>query len=197
VTQPGDWRFNFSTQAAAFLWRSHEALKAFDATEDAADLLSAAMHLRLGIEARLFEYLDVALRELGQPRSKISKYRAQDLLARLTSVAPEAAHPAGLKISPDNGGEASIMFFTPVTKELAAVHARLGTFLHYPYFWNEEAWYLRRHIEGGRGWPTLYHVRDFIEAGIQELNRACSGTLLAHPVFRVVVEELVATDGAA
>lgn len=197
MNQTDNWRFDFPTQAAAFLWRSHEALKKFDANEDAADLLGAAMHLRLGIEARLFEYLDVALRELNQPRSKISKYRAQDLLARLTSVAPGAAHPAGLRLSPDDGGESSVMFFTPVTKELAGVHARLGTFLHYPYFWNEDNWYLRRRINDGRGWPTLYHVRDFIEAGIQELNRACSGTLLSHPVFRVAVEELVATDGAA
>jgi hypothetical protein len=196
VNAPTKPVFDFPTHGAAFLWRANAALEAFDATERGADLITAAMHLRLGIEARLFEYIDVALRQLGQPRSKISKYQAQVLLARLTSLAPDAQREGGITVTIDRTGESATSVYTPVTKELAGVHSRLGTFLHYPYFWNEEMWYLRRRFEDGRGWPTLYHVRDFVADGISQLNRACSGTLLAHPVFTVAVEHLLADDGA-
>lgn len=188
------FRFQFSTEGAAFLWRAREALSAFDSREDPSDLLVAAMHLRLGIEARLFEYLDVALRQLGHSRSKIAQYRAQELLGKLTTVRPDSLMEGGVTITMDGSGDSTSFVFTPVTKQLAGVHARLGTFLHYPYFWNEPHWYLRQRFDEPRGWPTLYHVRDYLENGIEQLDQACRGTLLAHPTFTVAVEELV-VDG--
>lgn len=184
-------RFAFSIEGAAFLWRARKALEAFDEREEPEDLLVAAMQLRLGIEARLFEYLDVALTLLGRPRTKLSQYRAQDLLRRLAAVDPESIHEGGVVVVVEQTGESASFEFTPVTRELANVHARLGTFLHFPYFWNEPSWYLRQRFEGSRGWPTLYHVRDFLEDGVRQLDRACSGTLLAHPAFTSAVEGMM------
>lgn len=92
--------FNFPTQGTAFLYRAKEALDSFDAEENVAKLLEAALHLRLGVEARLYEYLDVALQRLGQPKARLSQYRAQDLLAKLTRAAPDSIMAYFLMFTP-------------------------------------------------------------------------------------------------
>jgi hypothetical protein len=176
--------------ARGFLDRARVALGEFDASEDVSALLAAALQLRLGIEARLNEYLTATLRSLGHENSKIKEYTATVLLKRLTGLNPRADHTMRLRITPEQGPPNTIQFdYTPVTEELARIHGRLGDMLHYTFFANREAWFVRTRTAQGRI-VTLLDARDLVERGIVELAEATRGTLLAHRSFTELVEEL-------
>jgi hypothetical protein len=173
----------------AFLGRARTALEGFDREANPGDLLVAALELRFGIEARLFEYIDAALDRDRTKRKHIKEYTATKLLARLTDLNPKAQDHLILRITSEQDGASSTLAYTPVTKELAHIHGQLGNLLHFTYFWNNQNWYLNRRLDAP-GIPTLLHARDLVAQGVEELAKATSGSLLNHPNFAAAVEEL-------
>jgi len=185
-TDSGIYQHGISSHA--FLQRARTALSAFDAESRVDALFNAALELRFGIEARLYEYIGGALSTLHQPARRIKDYSATRLLAVLTELDPHAGGRVALRITSDQTGHATELHYTPVTKELAAVHGKLGGLLHYTYFANNEMWYFRRRFDGAG--QTLLNARDLVQQGIEQLAQATAGSLLAPPRFTEVVAAL-------
>jgi hypothetical protein len=87
------------------------------------------------------------------------------------------------------------MQYTPVTPRLAAIHGRLGELLHYNYFWKHEHWFIKKNWKPGSV-ETLFDARGLLVEGIEELRHATTGTLLSHPQFKILVQELEAEANA-
>ena len=185
-------RFSYLAHAHAFLTRAQEALAAFDSNDDVGALLQAALELRFGIEARLYQYIDAELGNTSTGRNRIKEYSATKLLAQLTGLNPKAASLSILRITSEQDGSSSTLYYTPVTRELAQIHGQLGNLLHYSYFWQNPHWFLKRRLSGP-GLPALLHARDLVAKGIGELQKATSGSLLNNPVFKAAVEKLAAS----
>ena len=175
----------------SFLDRAIEALARFDATEDASDFFFATLQLRLSIEARLFEYITASLRSVKPRDAAIKEFTATRLLSRLARLNPDAHRPATLVVGVEGEAAKSAMQYTPVTPRLAAIHGRLGELLHYNYFWKHEHWYIKKEWKSG-SMETLLDARGLLLEGIDEMRQATAGTLLSHPQFRTLVEELEA-----
>lgn len=173
-----------------FLERSRALLRAFDDTEDVSALLGAALQLRFGIEARLHEYLSATLRQLGREKSRIREYTASDLLKRLTREDPRAERATHVRFTQEQAPFGSTdMSYTPVTKDLATTYGRLSDVLHYSFFPKRPGWMLRARSSTGSV-ETLLDARDIVALGIEQLALATRGTLLAHPRFTALVQEL-------
>lgn len=191
----GEW-YDYPIYSGAFLDRAQLALKAFDETDDAQQLFLSALMLRLGIEARLFEYIEAELPTESRRRDieRISEYQATKLLERLTTLNPRADTEVVLAFRRVEGGDAFSMQYTPVTPELAAIHGKLGGLLHFNYFKKNRDWFVAVRPPGS-GTPTLLRARDLVAEGILELQRATAGDLLNHPVFKRAVEQMVQDIG--
>jgi hypothetical protein len=178
--------------SSAFLDRARDALSVFQNDDDVQSLFVAALMLRLGIEARLFEYIEAELpRESRRAElMRISDYQATNLLRRLIRMNPNASDETLLIIREESGGEAFGLRYTPVTKSLASLHGQLGELLHFNYFKKNPYWYVADRADAP-GLPTLLHASDLIERGIAELAEATSGQLLNHPSFKMQVQQLV------
>jgi hypothetical protein len=174
--------FDYRAHSRAFLARAITALAAFDTQERPDELFHAALELRFGIEARLFEYIEAALKTLKQEPKRIKDYSATKLLAKLTALNPRAEHHVFVKITSEQTGSSTALQFTPVTRELAIIHGKLGGLLHFTYFSNNSLWCLRRRLDVD-GVPTLLNARDLVQQGIEELSRATAGTLLPSALF--------------
>jgi hypothetical protein len=174
-----------------FVERAQRALKQFDDEHDVQQLFVAALMLRFGIEARLFEYIEAALpRETARAQIKrVSEYTASSLLKRLTRVHPHAHVPGTVEFRvgrPDGPIELTVEY-KPMTASLAAIHGRLGHLLHFNVFANnEDLWQAQR--VGTRGRVTVLDARDLIAQGITELADVTSGSLLALPHVRDAVQ---------
>jgi hypothetical protein len=184
--------YQYPAHSYAFLDRARTAIEQFKAAHDVQQLLISALMLRLGIEARLFEYIEAELPSEGRREHlmRISEYQATKLLARLTRLNPNAKDPTLLVFRPTDGGEAFGMRYTPVTESLAKIHGRSGELLHFNYFRKNPYWYIADRVEAP-GLPTVLHAQDLVEQGIRELGEATSGDLLNHPVFKRAVEEVI------
>lgn len=82
--------YRFPTAATSFLTRAQAKLESVEGEEDIAALFYAALELRFGIEARLQEYIDAALRSMGKDQSVSSECVANKLLCRLHKLNPDA-----------------------------------------------------------------------------------------------------------
>jgi hypothetical protein len=176
----------------AFLKRARESLALFDEQDDVQQLFVAALMLRLGIEARLFEYIEAELPQETRQDDirRISQFAATKLLARLTDINPRTAHETTHVFRPEQGEGKSFGFvYTPVTKELAALHGRLGGLLHFNYFKSNPEWYVAARTDRP-GVPTILHARDLVAEGIDELAKATVGTLPNNPTFAATVETI-------
>lgn len=78
--------FKYPAHSHAFLTRARVALEAFDTEATVSNLFAAALEVRFGIEARLFEYIDAAIGRSPEKRRHIKDYSATKLrtLARRT-----------------------------------------------------------------------------------------------------------------
>jgi hypothetical protein len=194
MTEAAPTHFTFPAMSYAYLARARKALAQFDADLDATHLFVAALELRFGIEARLFEYIDAAIDRNPEQRMRFKDYSATKLLARLTMENPRAQEVSYSRLTCEQTGQSSGFAYTPVTRELASIHGQLGNLLHFTYFWQNPHWYLNRRLESP-GLPTLLHARDLVALGIDGLAYATSGNLLNHPSFKISVDELVASEG--
>jgi hypothetical protein len=184
--------YRFAAHSHAFLDRARIAAEAFKSEHEVQQLLIAALMLREGIEARLFEYIEAELPADTRREQirQISEYQATKLLARLTRLNPDAQREVCLTITPEDGRVGFGMRYTPVTTELASVHGRLGELLHFNYFRKNPYWYIADRT-GSSGLATVLHALDLIEQGIAQLAEATSGTLLSHPRFKAAVQQFV------
>jgi hypothetical protein len=185
-------RYEFYIDAEDFLARARSALALFKTSDDTQQLFVAALMLRLGIEARLFEYIEAELQQQSQRDQlrKISEFQATKLLARLVRMNPDAKTGVEIVMRP-NGSNESIGFrYTPITDSLASIHGRLGELLHFNFFLKNPHWYVAARDDTS-GVPTLLHAQDLIEKGIDELAEATSGDLLTHPQFHSAVRRIV------
>lgn len=184
--------YRYDVRSRAFLERAGKALETFKSEGDVEQLLTAALMLRYGIEARLFEYIEVALPPATRQADlrKISEHAASDLLRKLTGLNPAATRQVTVRISPSDNPTAEIGFrYTPVTDSLARIHGKLGGLLHFNFFTRNPYWYATTRAQSPG--KTVLYAQDLIEQGIVELNEATRGTLLAVPQWQPVVDQLL------
>ena len=184
--------YRWLIDSRAFLVRARQGLEAFDGNDDVGQLFTAALMLRYGIEARLFEYIyhELPKNTRDDDISRISEFAASRLLNQLTDLNPRAAIGSTVVIRPDDGSEAFGFRYTPMTKSLAALHGRLGGLLHMNYFKRNRHWYISRRSDRP-GTMLLLDARDLVAQGIDELAEVTSGTLLAHPSFGAALGHLL------
>ena len=186
--------YRYPATSRAFLARAKEALSRFDREDDVDAFFECAMHLRFGIEARLHEYLDAALKDLGRDPSKVSEYVASKLLKRHVSADPRAEFGGSVRITSEDTGDSSALAFTPVSRELASIHGKLGGFLHFSFFRSNPDWHFRSASRDDQV-RSLPDYRKILDQGIVELTRSTSGLLLSHPRFTEVVDDIIAARG--
>jgi hypothetical protein len=182
--------FQFEAHSVAFLERSRNHLEHFDSTGDVESFFHAALHLRFGIEARVTEYLKAALERRGEKIENVPDYVASKLLKRLEKEDSTAGTEGLLRITDEQKGRSSTMAYTPVTKELASLHGRLGGLLHYQFFVENKFWYLREKLDDKKT-ASIADFRELLEDGIRGLEYSTSGTLLGNPRFSELVEEVL------
>jgi hypothetical protein len=147
------------------------------------------LELRFGIEARLYQYIDAELGHAKQTRKHLKEYAATKLLAQLTAINPKTSQQTIVQLTPEDGGKATTLAYTPVTRELANMHGQLGNLLHYTFFWINPYWRLKRQPTGP-GRSAILQARDLVARGIEELSKAVSGNLLTNPSFGALVDDL-------
>ena len=173
--------------ARAFLKRARQHLARFDEEGDAPSILYSALELRLGIEARFFDYLKATMRQLE--RGAPTGYQATKLLTKLKVMNPKAEQGMILRWANEEAGEWSPgIVYTPVTVELASDHGRLGNLLQFEYFEKNPYWFLPMRSKGSP--RNFVDWRDYLEGVADRLEEACRGTLLTHLAFTEIVEEM-------
>ena len=182
--------FRYQAHSRAYLARAREHLAGFDAEGDVASFFYAALELRLGIEARVSDYLHCALKNLNKDLKKLSDYTASRLLKRLAEINPDYEQPSVLRITSQQSGDTTVLRYTPVTQHLAAAHGKLGELLHYKFFLNNEHWLLKKPL-GGTPHRSLADYRLFLAETVSGLEKATAGQLLGHPQFTAIVDELL------
>jgi hypothetical protein len=179
----------FPTGSRAFLSRAEEHLARFEREEVVESFFYTALELRFGIEARLNEYLGPALKSIGKDSKSTTEYVATKLLKRLISIAPDAGRASTLRLTREQDGHSIVMQFTPVSQKLAAIHGKLGELLHYKFFINNEHWVIRKPL-GGNPNHSIADFLPLLKEGIAELQLATSGSLLSHPQFTELVQQV-------
>lgn len=182
--------FRFNTSSHAFLARARAHLSAFLADKEVDRFFYAALELRFGIEARVTEYLKPALTSIGRDVKDVDDYVASRLLKRLAVINPDYEVGVTIRLTSQHSGDATVLHYTPVTRELASIHGKLGELLHYKFFLNNEHWVYRMPL-GGDPHRSLPDFIPLLEKGCEELGRATAGALLGHPRFTEVVEEVL------
>lgn len=182
--------FRFNTSPRAFLARARVHLSAFLVDDEVDRFFYAALELRFGIEARVTEYLKPALVSIGRDIKDVDDYVASRLLKRLAEINPDYEVGVTLRLTSQQSGNTTVLHYTPVTRELASIHGKLGELLHYKFFLNNEHWVYRVPIVGGPH-RSLTDFIPLLEKGCEELELATAGLLLGHPRFTEVVEEVL------
>ena len=179
---PHEEFFDYEIPPFCFADRAEELLARFDKGEIPC-LFYAALELRMGIEARLFQIIRSALELAQRPVTQIKEYRANVLLKRLSQINPEALNPIAVGFG-IGGGPMSFMHYTPVTPKLAAYHGQLGEMLHFKFFENNEEWYYKLELSHPMYIPerkNLFSYRALLADVLEELRCATSGSLISPP----------------
>jgi hypothetical protein len=179
----------YQAHSRAYLERAKGQLTTFDESGDVSALFYAALELRYGIEARAWEYLSVAFKSLGRSPESVKGFSASDLLRRLAKADPDSHRESVLAISDEQSRQAMALQYTPVSRELAKIHGRLGALLHHRFFVDNELWYLKQALPL-TGPQSLGNFRELLVEGIAGLEYATSGTLLANAKFTALVSEM-------
>jgi len=174
ISSPAD-EFHFETSSSAFLKRAEALLAKFDETDDAALLLYAALELRNGIEARLWEYINFqAPGTVSRPR----EHKAKVLLRALRENAFETQASSTSTIKWHFEGETveKTWAYVPATDSLVAMHGRLGDYLHTSLFYENPQ--IRSRVAGTKGLQTFFDIRGNLGAIAKELATVTSGNRL-------------------
>lgn len=165
----------------SFLQRARKQLKLFDEGNPEA-IFYAALELRMGIEARVFECIESSFWTTKRPSKQIRRYRATELLAQLLKIDPDADKPTTLVVAREGKGRGIAFQYTPVTRRLASYHGKIGEILHFTLFRNNKYWHYKETLECYRE-KSLLDFRVFLEKAAMELEEASRGALLARPKF--------------
>jgi hypothetical protein len=181
--------FEFTIYSKFFLQRARENLRRFD-NGDVASLFYAALDLRFGIEARLYEYIDPVFKSNNISSEDIREYVATRLLTEFTRAEPDAERRMILRSLKSGTDEVLAEFeYTPVTKKLAKMHGKLGEMLHYKFFRNNKNWMMKSRLQfGGK---SLADFRVFLDEVANELAEATRGTLLGPAHFTGLIKQLI------
>ena len=189
MSKSKDLLFKYGIPSHCFLERARKQLKLFD--EDTPEsLFYAALELRMGIEARLFEYIEASLRASKKPLERIKDYSAKKLLRKLSKIAPDATNPATLTMSTGAIGQGTVLEYVPVTRQLASYHGMLGEILHFKFFRNNKYWYRKKRLSQKPKKKSLLDYRDFLEEAATELEKVNRGALRTHPKFIKFIDRL-------
>jgi hypothetical protein len=186
--------YQYGAHSRAFLERAIRHLHEFDANGSVESFFYAALELRFGIEARVNEYLDATLKSLGAESTRIVEYAATKLLRKLSSIAPEAERATQLRVTSEQTGNSAAFEYTPVSPALARMHGQLGELLHFKFFRNNPYWYIRTAFSNGSE-RTLVDYRNLLRDVVAEMQYSTRGTLLTHPKFTEIVNELLGNEG--
>ncbi len=170
---PMDIQFDFTSRA--FLERATALIAQFDRTEDAALLFYAALELRNGIEARLWEYVNY--QAPGSVRER--EYKANKLLAALRYNAwppPPASAQISLWYATSEGHVKKEWSYVPPSEECVRMHGRLGDYLHASLFFaNPQIGARVREVEGQQ---SFLDIREDLRTFADELLKLTTGNML-------------------
>jgi hypothetical protein len=185
--------YRYATHSRACLDRAKTQLAKFDAEQDVEAVFYAALQLRFGIEARVWEYTLAALQAAGREPSSVPDYVASKLLRRLAELDPQSGQASVLSVLGEQGVS---MQYTPVSSALAAVHGKLGGYLHHRYFVTNPHWYVGQPLSRD-GQRSIGDLRELLVAGVAGLEAATQAALLANPKFTALVSEVLRdSDGS-
>jgi hypothetical protein len=190
--------YEYTASSNSFLERARELIARFDETQDPCFFFYCALELRMGIEARLFEYLEAAARSGENLPRFNTDYNAEKLLKKLGAVSKDALEPTVFTVTLEGDPSSASFEYTPVTPELARMHNRLGGFLHFNFFRQNPNWLYRFRLKD-RGSMSLADHRDFLGTVTEELAKACRGDVLyASPIpseiRKLLVEQAAETE---
>lgn len=178
----------YSTASRSFLARAEAHLKAFQDEGEVAPFFYAALELRFGIEARLQEYIDAALRSLKQESPGTPVYVATKLMHQLQRLNPDADKAQGIRVIEEGSGKVALSgTYTPVTPRLAKIHGMLGELLHYKFFGNNKNWLIKG-ASRGPSKQTLTDHAALLHEAVEELKIATSGTILYSSFIKAAVQ---------
>ena len=183
-----DLYYDYGVHSILCLERARLRLKEFDEGK-CESLFYAALDLRMGIEARIYEYIYVTLRSKNRPKKEIKEYSASKLLKILCSLDKNALEPAALMISVAGSKHGNVLQYTPVTQKLAQYYGKLGEMLHHKFFRMNEYWYCKKKLEEEHGEKSLTDFRHFLEEVAAELEKVNRGHLSAYPSFFKLIEK--------
>lgn len=177
MTDPDYPYFDHNISSLDFLERAKKQLDLFDAGK-IDNLFYAALELRMGIEARVCEYLEHSLND--KKPSKQKEYHAKKLFNRLLKNNPTADQPLDLIIGLKGSSTKTVFKYTPVTQKLISYYENLGELLHYKFFQNnKESWYIKKKLLK-YSVKSLLDYRDLLQKIASELEKANEGDLLSH-----------------
>jgi len=183
--------FDYNIPSFCFLERARKQLELFD-SGSIESLFYAALELRTGIEARLFEYLDASMGDNKKKLSGLSKdYVATKLLKKLSAIDPNSEKYTAVYFGKDRQHLEFAFEYTPFTKQLAEYHGMLGEILHFKFFRNNKDWYYKERLFEKHKVKSLLDYRDWLEMVAKELEVVTRGDLLKHPAFDQLVDEVV------
>lgn len=157
---------NYLTMTSSFVARAEDLV----ACGNKADLLYAALEVRMGIEARLQSYVhahkDISKKiKNGWEIKKLS--RALDEKGNWTQRVCEVEF-----LSQVDGSSMAKLYFIPISSELKAIGAQLGDFLHY------------REGSVRRNAAWWENLKMTLDRGIRELRVCAQANFLGPPLFR-------------
>lgn len=191
--------YKFIITASQFARRARTHLERFDAQADVEELLDAALALRMAIEARAYEYIGAALRQLHPQRapeeSGIRHHEPAKLLKELFALDPNSDRPAGIVLRriDDKTGRRVSHSYLPISPDMVRLHGELGGLLHFTYFWTHPAWWAKSRATPGAAHRqrTLTDARDVVATGMTLVEEHLArGSLLASPALVRRIEEL-------
>ncbi len=182
--------YNYNIDSYSYFLRAKEGLDKFDIDHNPQNLYYASLELRLGIECRLYEYLRSSMRQHHIPENKIKEYSASKLLAKLSNIDLNTQNNWKFLFSIEGSKSASLFEYTPVTKELASFHGKLGEMLHFKFFNNNPHWYFKMKLSKKYSEKSLSDYRDFLEIVLKKYEECTRGSLLNPPNFYNAINEL-------
>lgn len=185
--------FQYQAHSRAFLLQAREHLARFEMDGQVQNFFYAALELRFGIEARLNEYLTPTLKTIGKEPKYVREYVATKILNRMAKIDPTFEQPTALHITSEKTGNSFVAHYTPVSRNLAAIHGQLGELLHYKFFVNNEHWILRKPL-GGTSHCSIPDFVVLLNDGIAELEQATTGKLLVNPKFTALIEKILCEE---
>lgn len=153
----------YSPDALDCLFRAAELVE----SGSEAGLLYAALELRFGIEARLYEIKDAHKEAVKMKKGAWEIAKIGNNIERAFQIGDKIC---ALTVAP--GEERRTIYYTPVSRELRGIGMRLGQFLHSG---QSEAAYTPH------WWEDL---RANLKRGINLLSSTCAGALLGPPLRR-------------